>query len=141
MASPRTEVFIGEPKELLYRWLNDRISLAWCEDFRAIGRVLNGELVGVVGFTGHNGASCQMHMAGVTKDWMSRSFLRESFKYVFETCGYNVAFGVVPSGNTVALDIDLRLGFKELATIVGAHPDGALHFLVMRREDCRWLTR
>jgi hypothetical protein len=65
--------------------------------------------------------------------------MRESFKYAFVTCGYNVVFGVVPSGNREAYDINIRLGFKELATIAGAHPDGALHFLVLRREDCRWL--
>lgn len=139
MNSPRTERFIGGPNEFLYEWLNERITLARCEDFRGIGRVVNGVLVGVVGFTGHNGASAQMHMAGEGKHWISRKFIRESFRYAFVTCGYNVVFGLVPSGNTVALDIDYRLGFKEVATIADAHPDGALHFLMMRREDCRWL--
>jgi RimJ/RimL family protein N-acetyltransferase len=134
-----SETFIGGPRELLYEWLNERITLAWCEDFRGIGRVVNGELVGVIGFTGHNGASAQMHMAGDGKRWGSRKFLEEMFRYAFDICGYNVVFAVVPSGNTVALDIDLRVGFEELVTIADAHPDGALHFLVMRRENCRWL--
>lgn len=138
MVLPRNEAFIGEPLPLLFSWLQERIGLVWSEDFRAIGRVVNGQLVGVVGFNGQNGASCQMHMAGEGKYWISRNFIREVFRYAFVTCGYNVVFGLVPSGNIVALEIDLRLGFKELATIVGAHPDGALHFLVMRREDCRW---
>lgn len=135
----RTEVFIGQPIELLFEWLSARIELPRSEDFRAFGRVVNGELVGVVGFTGHNGASCQMHMAGEGKYWASRKLIREAFRYPFGICGYNVVFALVPSGNKEALDIDLRLGFTELATIAGAHPDGALHILVMRREDCRWL--
>lgn len=80
-----------------------------------------------------------MHMAGDGKHWISRKFIREAFRYAFEVCGYNVVFGMVPSGNRAAYEIDIRLGFKEVATIVGAHPDGALHFLMMRREDCRWL--
>lgn len=136
---PRDEKFIGSPQALLYAWLHERIALAWSEDFTAIGRVVDGALVGVVGFNGHNGACCQMHMAGEGKHWITRKFIREAFRYVFQTCGYNVVFGLVPSGNRVAYDIDIRLGFKEFATIPGAHPDGALHFLIMRREDCRWI--
>lgn len=139
-ALPRSEVFIGAPTPLLFDWLQRRTGIERTPGFRAIGRVVDGELVGVVGFNGQNGASCQMHMAGEGKHWISRKFIREAFRYAFEVCGYNVVFGMVPSGNVAAYDIDIRLGFEEVATIVGAHPDGALHFLVMRREDCRWLT-
>lgn len=134
-----TDVLISQPLELLYAWINERVGLARSEDFRAIGRVVDGQLVGVVAFTGHNGASLQMHMAGDGGRWMNRHFIREAFRYAFDICGCNVVFGMVPSGNADALSIDLRLGFKELATIAGAHPDGALHVLMMRREECRWL--
>lgn len=137
----RNEVFIGAPIPLLFDWLEKRVGLEWTPGFRAIGRVVDGELVGVVGFSGQNGASCQMHMAGEGKRWASRGFICEVFRYAFDVCGYNVVFGLVPSGNVAAYDIDIRLGFKELATIEGAHPDGALRFLMMRREDCRWLDK
>lgn len=140
MALPRSEVFIGAPLPLLFSWLESRTGIEWTPDFRAIGRVVNGELVGVVGFNGQNGASCQMHMAGEGKHWISRKFIREVFRYAFEICGYNVVFGTVPSGNVAAYEIDTRLGFEKIATIVGGHPDGALHFLMMRRENCRWLA-
>lgn len=135
---PVTDVLISYPLDTLYEWINERVGLARSEDFRAIGRVLNGELVAVSAFTGFNGASCQMHMAA-DGGHMSRHHIKESFRYAFEICGCNVVFGMVPSGNARALEIDLRLGFKELATIAGAHPDGALHVLMMRREECRWL--
>lgn len=135
---PAADAYISRPVELLYEWINERVGLARSEDFRAIGRVHNGKLVAVSAFTGHNGASCQMHMAA-DGNMITRRHLEESFKYAFETCGYNVVFGMVPSGNAKAFDIDLRLGFKELANIPGAHPDGSLHVLMMRREDCRWL--
>jgi hypothetical protein len=75
----------------------------------------------------------------VDEGLMSRRHLKESFRYAFDICGCNVVFGTVPSGNQRALEIDLRLGFKEVANIAGAHPDGSLHILMMRREDCRWL--
>lgn len=133
-----TDVLVGKPLEALYEWLNDRIGLARTEDFRAIGRIKDGKLVAVAGFTGYNGASIQMHMA-VEGGHMSRLHLKEAFRYAFETCGCEVVFGMVPSGNERALEIDLRLGFKEVANIAGAHPDGSLHILMMRREDCRWL--
>lgn len=131
-------MLISYPLDTLYEWINERVGLTRSEDFRAIGRVVDGELIGVCAFTGFNGASLQMHMAGSGR-WMSRHFLREAFRYAFGICGCNVVFGMVPSGNTKALEIDLRLGFEEVATIAGAHPDGALHVLMMRREQCRWL--
>lgn len=136
-----SDQLISRPRELLFQWLHDRIGLTWSDDFVAIGRVVNGDLVGVVGYNGHNGSSCQMHMAGDSPRWGSKHFLREVFRYPFEMLGYKVVFGVVPSGNQVALDIDRRLGFEEIAMIPGAHPDGALHILVMRRENCPWLSR
>jgi RimJ/RimL family protein N-acetyltransferase len=136
--SQRSDVLIGRPRELLFDWLHQRVGLTWSDDFTAIGRVVNGELVGVVGFNSHNGSSCQMHMAGEGKHWATRKFITEIFRYAFDTLGYQVVFGVVPSGNPGALAINYRLGFKELATIPSAHPDGALHIVMMRREDCRW---
>jgi RimJ/RimL family protein N-acetyltransferase len=104
-----------------------------------LGRVVDGELVGVVGFNGYNGASIQMHMAGDGGRWITRKLIREAFRYAFKTCGCEVVFGMVPSGNRTALDIDLRLGFQEVAVVPDAHPDGALHILAMRRDECRWL--
>jgi RimJ/RimL family protein N-acetyltransferase len=134
-----SDVLIRAPLELLHDWLNERVGLARSEDFRAIGRVVDGELVGVVGFTGYNGASLQMHMAGDTPKWGSRRLLRAVFGYAFNQCGCNMVFGMVPSNNAKALEIDLRLGFTEIANIPGAHPDGSLHVLIMRRDNCRWL--
>ncbi len=124
---------------MLFEWLHKRICLARSEDFRAIGRVVDGVLVGVVGFNGFNDRSVQLHMAGEGKRWISRKFISEVFNFAFVTCGCNVVFGIVPSGNVKALEIDLRLGFTEFARIDGAHSDGALHFLMMRRENCRWI--
>jgi hypothetical protein len=133
-----SDVLVSYPLEMLYEWLNERVGLARSEDFRAIGRIKDGRLVAVSGFTGYNGASLQMHMA-VEDGQMSRKHLQESFRYAFDVCGCEMVFGMVPSGNQRALEIDLRLGFKEVANIAGAHPDGSLHILTMRREECRWL--
>lgn len=125
---------------VLYEWLNARIGLAYATDFKALGRVVDKNIIGVVGYTGHTGASCQMHMAGDGPYWVNRQFLRRAFALPFLGWGYQVVLGIVPSGNAQALDMDKRLGFTEVATIEGAHPDGALHILEMRKENCRWVS-
>ena len=121
---------------MLHKYLNERIGLPWSEDFRALGRVVDGKLIGVVGFEGFNGASCRIHMAG-DPGWINREFITKAFRYPFFILDFPMVFGVVPSGNTRALDIDKRLGFKELLYIEDAHPDGGLHFLQLTRAD--WL--
>jgi RimJ/RimL family protein N-acetyltransferase len=47
----------------------------------------------------------------------------------------------VPSGNKRALHFDKRMGFKEVARIKDAHPDGELIILSMRRDECRFLEK
>jgi hypothetical protein len=125
---------------VLYDWIHQRVGIAHSTDFCALGRVVGKDLIGVVGYNGHNGKSCRMHMAGEGQ-WITRDFLAVAFYLPFVQWGYEVVFAEVPSGNERALDIDIRLGFQKLDTIPGAHPDGALHFLMMRKENCRWIKR
>lgn len=131
-----SEFFTSTPQLVLHKWLKDRIGLHWSTDFRALARVVDAEIVGVVGYEGFTGTSCRMHMAG-EKGWISREFIRLAFMYPFNSLGLSMVFGVIPSGNTAALDIDLRLGFTELIYVPGAHPDGGLHFLQLTKEN--WL--
>lgn len=70
---------------------------------------------------------------------ITRELLRKAFAAPFEQWGYECLMGVIQSGNTKSRQIAERLGFKEFATIPGAHPSGALHFFVMYKKDCRWL--
>jgi RimJ/RimL family protein N-acetyltransferase len=123
---------------VLWKFLQDRIGIHWSTDLVCLGRIVRGKLIGVVGFNNFTGTSCHIHMAG-DPGWISREFIRASFGYVFEEGGLTMVFGIVPSGNIRALGIDRKLGFRELIYIPGAHPDGGLHILQMKREDCRWL--
>jgi RimJ/RimL family protein N-acetyltransferase len=124
-----------EPVMVLHEWLRVRIGLPWSTDFRALARVVDGEIVGCVGFEGFNGRSVRLHMAGARSGWITREFIQRAFRYPFVTLDLPMVFGVVPSGNTTALEIDRRLGFKELLYIPGAHADGGLHFLQLTRDD------
>lgn len=99
-----------------------------------------GVIRAVIGFDGFNGASIEMHVASDgTGHWCTRRVLAAAFDYPFRICGVKVIVGRVPSGNTAALQFDKRVGFELSAIIPDAHPDGALHILTMRREDCRFL--
>jgi hypothetical protein len=119
---------------VLHEWLRQRIGLPWSTDFRALARVVDDRIVGCVGYEGFTGTSCRMHMAG-EGNWITREFIRKAFGYPFRVLDLPMVFGVVPSGNRTALEIDLRLGFTEIMYIAGAHPDGGLHFLQLKRED------
>jgi hypothetical protein len=129
--------FTDGPPMVLHDWLYRRIGVHWSTDFRALARVVDNEIVGCVGYEGFNGSSCRMHMAGIRPGWMNREFIRRAFRYPFITLNLPMVFGVVPSGNKIALEIDFRLGFTELLYIEGAHPDGGLHFLQLTRAA--WL--
>src|SRR5688572_23269866 len=102
------QFFTDKPPLVLHDWLKQRIGLPWSTDFRALARVVDGEIVGVVGYEGFTGTACRMHMAGDGKRWINREFLHRAFHYPFVTLGLPMVFGVVPSGNKVALEIDLK---------------------------------
>lgn len=121
------------PPMVLHDWLHKRIGLPWSTDFRALARIVDGQIVGCVGYEGFTGTSCRMHMAG-EGNWITREFIRKAFGYPFNVLHLPMVFGVVPSGNKTALEIDLRLGFTEIMYVDGAHPDGGLHFLQLKRE-------
>jgi RimJ/RimL family protein N-acetyltransferase len=106
-----------------------------------IARVEDGELWGGVTYTGYTGASIQMHMAGFVPRWADRAFLWAAFHYPFVQIGCRKVFGQVPESNTKALEIDKRLGFKEVARIEDVFSDGACIILALAREDCRWLKQ
>lgn len=129
----RDDFFVDQPHRVLFDWLAPRIKLTWSDDFRGLARVKNGKIIGCVGYEGFTGTSCRMHMAG-EPGWMNRDFIHYAFRYPFDVLGLKMVFGLVPSGNTTALKIDLRLGFEELLYIDGAHPDGGLHLLQLTRE-------
>ena len=124
----------------LISYLCERIGLVPTSHIRAIGKIKEGKLIGVVGYDGWTGSACEMHMAG-EPGWLTYDFIKFAFEYPFICGDCKLVIGKIPSGNIAALDIDKRLGFKEVLVLPDAHPDGALHILIMKREDCKWLEQ
>lgn len=124
----------------LTEWLCSKIGLTPTKDIRCIGSILRGELRGVVGYDNYNGASIMMHVAG-EEGWLTRDVLWAVFDYPFNVCKVNMVIGLVPSGNEPAIRFNTHIGFKTETVLTGAHPDGALVLMTMRRGECRFLTR
>lgn len=122
----------------LSNWLCSRIGLVPTSDLKCIGNVLNGHLKGVVGYDNYNGASIMMHSAG-DDPWLTKQMLRAVFDYPFNVCKCNVVIGLVPSGNLQARKFNEHIGFKVQCVLEGAHPDGALVLMTMKRGECRFL--
>lgn len=113
------------------------------EDFRALGRLSphTKDLIGVVGYNGFCGKTCQMHMAG-DGNWVNREFLFAAFDYPFNQLKLNMVLGPVAGDNARALKLDAHLGFKEVARVKDGWDDGVdLIVLGLKREDCRWHNR
>jgi hypothetical protein len=94
----------------------------------------------VVGYDNFNGSSVMMHSAG-EGHWLTPDMLWAAFDYPFNVCQANMVIGLVPSGNTAALRFNKHIGFKTELILEGAHPDGSLVLMTMRRGECRYLTR
>lgn len=120
-------------------WLCDRIGLTPSSDLVCIGNMLGGKLRAVVGYEGYNGASSVIHVAG-EGNWCTKDYLRVVFDYPFRTCEVNMLIGLVPSGNVEAIRFNTHIGFRTDAVLKGAHPDGALLIMTLKRDECRFLN-
>ena len=85
-----------------------------------------------------------MHVA-IDKPMAIRRLLRPAFGLVFDPrpkgLGLGLVKGHVLSSNEKALALDLGLGFTELGRVVDGWEVGVDEImLVMRREECRWVT-
>jgi RimJ/RimL family protein N-acetyltransferase len=129
-----------DDQEMLVEWLCERLELVPTAGIVAIGSTdQDGKLLGVAGYDNYTGSAIDMHMAG-SAGWWNKSFLRYAFYYPFVELDCKITVAKVASSNELALDIDRRLGFKEVCVIPDAFPDGVgMHVMIMRRENCKWL--
>jgi RimJ/RimL family protein N-acetyltransferase len=105
-----------------------------------IARVVQDELAGGALLQAWTGASASIHMAGFWDRWANRDLLWCTFDYCFLQLGLKCLIAQVPSDNEVALKIDKRMGFREVARIPDVFHTGDCVILQMYKEDCRWLS-
>ncbi len=101
----------------------------------------DGRVVGGVVYTGYLGASIMIHMAGNETNWATRDFLWMVFDYAFNQLGCRKLVGLVPSHNSRAISVDMRLGFRLEGRLkeMLVDPDEDLLILTMTKAECKWL--
>ncbi len=124
-----------------YPWICERARLVITPGFQALEAVREtGEIVGMVAYDGYRPNSVCMHVA-LDHPSAARHLIIPAFRAAFVDLGRGIVYGQVLSNNPRALDLDLHLGFREVARLKDAWEPGIdIHVLEMRREECRWLT-
>nr|DAF30653.1 MAG TPA: acetyltransferase [Caudoviricetes sp.] len=106
-----------------------------------LGLLKGGKLVAGVVFNMYTGTGICMHVAAEGKDWMSREFLRATFRYPFVQLGCRRVTGLVRTDNLAAQKFDEHLGFKREGLIREGDDDGCdLILYGMLAKECRWLN-
>ena len=107
---------------------------------QVISRMKGDELLGGVVYNSYTrGGSINIHMAGFAPFWANKDMMWMAFDYPFNQLGVKKVLALVPASNTLALEIDKKMGFKEEVRIADVYHDGDLVVLGMYREQCRWL--
>ncbi len=89
--------------------------------------------------SGYTGRSVQVHMAGRDPRWCSRTLMWNLFNYVFNKLQVERAFATISTGNSRAIALDMRAGWKVETRVKGVYPDGDMLILYMEREGCPWM--
>lgn len=124
----------------LAAWFAVHSDLPEPKPMRYIGCAVSGRLAFVVAYENFNGASMYIHVASDGASKVTRDFVWAVFDYPFNFCKAQMLIGPVASNNKEALRLTKHLGFKIEHVIEGAHPAGALVYMTMHREECRFLS-
>lgn len=107
-----------------------------------VARVRSGELLAGVFYEQYvHGVSIIAHMAVFAEHGVNRDLLWVAFDYPFNQLMVKRIFGFTPECNLRALEMNAKMGFKQVARIEGmfAHDDAAI-VLCLERSDCRLLN-
>ena len=119
-------------------WVAARVNGQYFEAAsQAIGIEKDGKIIAGVIYENWNQVSIWCHIA--IEGRLTRKFLWTIFDYPFKQMGAAKIIVPVSSKNEKSLRLVGNMGFVEEARIKDARPDGDMVFLVMDRENCRFL--
>jgi RimJ/RimL family protein N-acetyltransferase len=104
---------------------------------QAIGIEKDGKIIAGVIYENWNQVSIWCHIA--IEGRLTKKYLWTIFDYPFKQIGAKKIIVPVSSSNEKSLRLVGKMGFVEEARIKDARPDGDMVFLVMDRENCRFL--
>jgi len=97
----------------------------------------DGEIAGGVVYNLFLRTAIMLHMAGSEDNWAPRDFLWMVYDYPFNVKKVRWLLGLVDSTNTRAIEIDMRMGFAEVARLPRILEGGSdLIVLGMERHQC-----
>lgn len=129
-----------EDQPRMRQWAIDILKIPLPNDAEFLGQLVDDELKAVVVFCDFRARSCNLHIAAIGSNWMSKKLLWFTFYYAFVKREVKVIIGVISGANEKALKLDRHLGFEEVVRIADAHEDGDLVIMTMRPHQCRWLS-
>lgn len=133
-------MIVTRPIEPLWSFLNARLNVPWSSDFRAIGVVQGGCLCAVAGYNVFTGRSCFMHIAIEDRTAVTRTFVREVFRYPFSQLGCRYVLATATGSNQSSVGQLKRLGFSVIDRLEETCLDGSdMLLLRMAHNECRWL--
>lgn len=100
-----------------------------------------GEIMAGIRYCDHQPhTSISMHVESFHPSWLSRDFCWVMFDYPFRLLGVERALTFTPESNHRSLNLQKRLGFKEVALVPGVYQkDVPLIISCLEKEECRWL--
>ena len=125
----------GEPP-VIWQWMSRQTQIPWSTDLRTIASIRDdGTIAAAVALGSWTPHACFIHVAFDTPHSLTRSLLKASLRYAFESVGVKAIYGLTPKDFDRAIKFNKRVGFKQIGETV----DCVL--LELRREDCRYLTK
>lgn len=129
---------IGAMPDYEQHWFRERNPVNVTSDVKGIVAwdTENDCIKGMVIFDNWTENSCQVHIAIDTPMVFRHGMMEEGFKYVYETCGRNIIYGITPANNERAIKFNKHAGFVELYRLKDAHAEGVdLIIQEVRKED------
>jgi len=85
--------------------------------------------------------SCQVHIAIDSPFCIRSGLVSEAFRYIFETTGRGIVYGITPADNSKALRFNAKVGFVEVCRLKGAYKVGVDLVLQEVRQENYYAKR
>lgn len=106
-------------------------------DTAFIGRWENDRLLGVAAIWNYDGTGCEGGWFG-EPGWLSRSFLKAVFSFVFGQLNCQRITGRIDDDNDAAIEATERLGFVVEGRLRHAHPGGDVLIYGLLKSECKF---
>lgn len=139
-----SSVILYDQQERMLDWAAEHMGypgFRFRADAKAIGREVNGEIVGVVVFDTFSDGDCLIHVVSDgSRRWFSREFVVRAMAYPFLQLNFRGITALVLADNARSLAMCRHFGFTAEGRLRRRGPKGQdIIVFGLLREECRWL--